>query len=60
VVSALRREEGWPVKYSSILSEARLMLASFLEWMVLFVHKKGNTAAHTLTRFAVHHNIHHI
>lgn len=60
IVSALRKDDGWPSKYSSIMADARIMLSNFQSWNVSFVRREGNEAAHKLAQLAVKQHLHHV
>jgi ribonuclease HI len=62
IVSALQREAGWHQKYSSLVDEARILLASFQYSEIVFVRRdsrEGNQSAHGLARMYVSHLLTH-
>jgi hypothetical protein len=53
IVSATRKEDGYPRKYGNIIEDVQKLLASFHSWSVRFVRREGNAVAHYLAQLAV-------
>jgi hypothetical protein len=60
IVSALRKEEGWPSKYNNFMEEARDLLSCFHRWSVNYVRRECNVVAHSLSQLVAKHCLHHV